>query len=102
MGLIPVKISTTKQWDLRLDTQSLNNRLFDSAVRNYNMMFWMNNEHLEAFRVCKSGKEVGYSFLGENDVIIDRLEAMELRQKSTINKGSTSRVENSLSDDEAY
>ena len=44
---------------------------------------------------------MGYSYSGEEEVVINRLQAMEMRQKSTVNKGSTSRVENSLSDDKA-
>jgi len=39
LGLIPVKISTSNPWDLRLDTQCLNNSLSDSVVRNCNRMF---------------------------------------------------------------
>jgi len=101
LGLIPVKISTSKPWDLRLDTQSLSNCLSDSAMRNCNMMFWMNNEHSEAFRVWYIGKELGFSFSGEKDVAIGRLQAMEMRDKSKVHKRSRSRVENNLSDDEA-
>jgi len=33
------------------DTQSHINRLSDSVVENYNRLFWMNNEHSEAFRI---------------------------------------------------
>jgi len=73
LGLIPVKISTSKLWDLRLDTQSLSSHLSDSAVRNRNKMFWMNNEHYESFRVWNIGKKLGFSFSGEEDVVIGRL-----------------------------
>jgi len=101
LGLIPVKILTSKQWDLRLDTQNLNNRLSDNAVRNCNRLFWINNEHSEAFRVWNIGKELEFSFSREDDVVIDRLQAMKMRDKSTARRESISRVKNSLSNDEA-
>ena len=42
-----------------------------------------------------------FSFSGEKDVVIGRPQAMEMRDKSMVNKENTSRVENNLFDDEA-
>jgi len=61
----------------------------------------LHNEHFEAFRVWNIGKEVEFSFSGEKDVVIGRPQAMEMRDKSMVNKENTSRVENNLFDDEA-
>jgi len=60
----------------------------------------MKNEHFEAFRVWNIGKELWFSFTGDDDVAIGHLQAMEIRDKTTIRRASTSRVENSLSNDE--
>jgi len=43
---------------------------------------------------------LGFSFSGEDDVVIGQLHALEVRDKSAIRRVSTSRVLKSLSDDE--
>jgi len=50
----------------------------------------MNKENYEAFRVWIIGKELGFSFSGEDDVVIGRLQAMEMKDKSTVRRESTS------------
>ncbi|KAL9328926.1 hypothetical protein ACSQ67_003929 [Phaseolus vulgaris] len=46
------------------------------------------------------GKELGFSFSGEKDIVTGRLHAMELRDNLAFKRGSTSGVENNFSDDE--
>ena len=100
-AVIPMQSSTSKQRDLTLDSQIFNHDLSDSGVRNCNRLFWMNIKHSEAIRIWNIGKEVGFSFTRDDDVVIGCLHAMKIRDKSDVRRASTSRLENSLSDDEA-
>ncbi|XP_068472398.1 uncharacterized protein [Phaseolus vulgaris] len=44
-----------------------------------NCLVWLKNENVEADRIWKSGKELGYSRLGKNDDILNRLKELEER-----------------------
>jgi len=74
--------------------------LSDGAVRNCNRLYWINNEHSEAVRIWTIGKEWGFSFSGEEVVVVGRIQAMEIQDKSGVRMESVSRVESSVSDDE--
>ena len=66
-------ISNTKGSKLRLESQSLNLSLSDNVVRNCNRLFWLKDEHVEAIRIWKLGKEVGFSYTGKEEVVIGHL-----------------------------
>jgi len=53
----------------------------------------MKNEYSEAFKVWNIGKEVEFSFLGEDEVVIGNLQVMEIRDKFANMRENTSRVE---------
>ena len=72
----------------------------DGAVRNCNRLYWINNEYSEAVRIWTIRKELGFSFSGEEEVVVGRIQAMEIRDKAGVRKESISRVEKSVSDDE--
>ena len=57
------------------------------------------NEYSKADRIWNVGNEVGFSFLGEGDVVIGQLKVMEVRDKSAGRREEISRVENSLSNE---
>ena len=44
---------------------------------------------------------MGFSFVGEDDVVIGHLRAIEIRDKFADRRENSSMMENSLSDDEA-
>jgi len=92
-------VVVSSRQDERVGALSGNN-LSDGAVRNCNRLYWINNEHSEAVRIWTIGKELGFTFSGEEEVVVGRIQAMEIWYKAGVRKESVSRVENSISDDE--
>jgi len=92
-------VVVSSRQDERVGSLSGNN-LSDGAVRNCNRLYWINNEHSEAVRIWTIRKELGFTFSGEEEMVVGRIQAMEFRDKTGVRKESVSRVENSLSDDE--
>ena len=92
-------VVVSSRQDARVGSLSGNN-LSDGAVRNCNRLYWINNEHSEAVRIWTIGKELGFTFSGEEEVVVGRIQAMEIRDKAGVRKENVSRVENSISDDE--
>jgi len=92
--------SNTKGPEQRLESQSLNLGLSDNEVKNCNRLFWLKDEHVEAIRIWKLGKEVGFLYTGEEEVVIGHLQSLKLRNNSVSSRASISRVEDSISDDE--
>jgi len=59
--------------EIRLGTNNLNDRPIDNEVRNCNMIYWLKNEHVKAIRIWRMGKEIAFSFTGEEDAVIGHL-----------------------------
>ena len=49
----------------------------DSAVRNGNNLVWMKNDCGEARKMCNTGKEMGFTLLGEEEVVLNMLRSIE-------------------------
>jgi len=71
--------------------------MFDNVVRNCNRIFWLKNEHAEAIRIWKMGKDIGFWYTREEDVVIGHLQD---RDNGANRKVSTSRMETIVSDNE--
>jgi len=52
-------------------------------------MFWLKNESLEASRIWNVGKDLGFSCLGSDKIILDRLKCLEEtnNMKEVLNRG---------------
>jgi len=56
---------------LELRSQNFSTFISDSVVRNCNILFWLKNDKIEAWNVCK---ELGFVFNGEEDVVLGSLQ----------------------------
>jgi len=72
-------------------------RSADSADKNGFRLNWLKNENLEAIRMWSIGKEFGFSFNGEEEIVISKLKSLENRDSG---KQKVVRRENGVSDDE--
>jgi len=70
------------------------NSITDSGDRNCNRLFWTNNDFGKVRSMWSIGKELGFSFLREEEFAINRLRSMENRDNRS------NRMEFSVSKDE--
>jgi len=59
------------------------NFISDSAIRNCNKLFWLKNDNGNVRRMWNIGKEMDFSLLGEEEIIINRLCSLETRDNKS-------------------
>jgi len=69
----------------------------DNAVRNCNNRYWLENKESKAQKIWNIGKDLGFSFVGKEEVVIKNLQALEARDRDNI---FLKRKEFVVSDDE--
>ena len=79
------------------ETMSPLSRSGGSAGKNGSRFNWLKNENLEAIRVWSIGKELGFTFNGEEELVISKLKFLENRDSG---KQKVVRRESNVSDDE--
>ena len=92
-GSVPTVERVSKSTSLR----ELRSEIFisDNAVRNGNKLVWMKNNYGEARKMWNIGKEMGFTLLGEEEVVLNKLRSLK-------NQDNKSRqVENCVSVDES-
>ena len=67
----------------------------ESDVSHYSRMLWLKDENGEARRKWSSGKEMRFTLLREEEVVLNRLRSLEIQDYMSVQK------ENSVSDDES-
>ena len=72
-------------------------RSADSIVKYNFKLNWLKNEKFEAFRMWSIGKELGFSFNGDEEIVISKLMLLENRDAG---KQKVVRRKSSVSDDE--
>jgi len=71
---------------LRLAIHSPCNSVSDIDINNCNRLFWIRNNSLEALRLWNIGKDLGFTYTGEDANIIKRITEMEERDISNRQK----------------
>jgi len=83
-NLVDVRVAQAdylvQQWEVR-PTSTL---LSDSAIENCNRIYRLKNDESEAVRVWKAGKDMGYTRYAQEDVIISRIQSLEVRDNSNL------------------
>ncbi|KAK7368587.1 hypothetical protein VNO80_10615 [Phaseolus coccineus] len=81
------------------DHKTSSNQSSASVAKNSKRLFRKKNEHVEAIRMWNIGKEQGFSFNGEEEIVIRSLKALEKRDSD---QQWVVRRESSISDDEMF
>jgi len=56
----------------------------DNDVRNCNNRYWLENKESEAQKIWNIGKDLGFSFVGKEEVVVKNLQALEARDRDNM------------------
>jgi len=61
--------------------RSLSNSITDEDITNYNRLFWLKNEPLEALKMWNVGKQIRFTYFGDEESVLNKSEELERRDK---------------------
>ena len=71
--------TTQQRCQIRSAIYNLYNSISDTDIVNCNRLFWMRNSSTEANRIWNLGKQLGITFTGDENQILEQLQKMEER-----------------------
>lgn len=79
------------KWRQKTSLESIffNNVISDNAIKNCNRLFWLKNEHEETARIWNIEKELGFTYMSDDEGVVKSIQAMEISfvRKESFSKG---------------